>query len=1023
MIVVSDSAAYQVLLGFLSPADHASLRLVSRSWQALVDRSLGCLYPLAVTPFNFGFGSVPCLVYQSLFQSSSIKQHLLDAGPVHAGFYLISRQFTNLHTLAVDCQSKGCVDFEHLPLLLSLRRLRLGQFSFSEDALAGGLGRCSGLQVLHLESQQAMLQVRSLRHLSGLAALQELVVQPRGYINVPPESAAGLAALACLTRLTQLQLVTAIKPSRCPLPGDPSSSSSLVGPFDDTHGFPAGRSVFFNSSSAAGGCQLSVALAHLARLQVLRLVGVAGLPGSLSGLSCLRELSLERVGCLSRQALTGLQKLSQLTALTLLAAAEPLFDQQQQLGGMHAAASSSSSSSSDSPWLLLLQLPQLRELVVGVVPRNQTLNLTTTLAQNLEPPEPYGTGHTRHPSDAAAATSRQPSVDLWQQQAFSHTGLGLEAQRGRPGLVLRQQQQQQQGSGCDQGLWFQQGCGGQRYAQQEGAAVTAYVTPGLWSDLADMQGVQRVAVEARGWHSAAITAQYSSAAEAAASMMTWHCVAPPLPPSLQPTSAAAHASSALSAGALGVWFNHPSQCGYCPSLLPLLLLAPRPCMGRLGLLQQQAAAQQLLAVQQQQAVGVGDGGLAEAHHHQHQHMVLRGAGPESAARRLLLAQLRAAMHPSKLLLVLGASATHLRRLELTVDQSWPGSVLASLGQLRRLSQLQVLKLDCGRQAPPPEMWSGLSGLTSLQWLCLRWLDTLPAACLAPLTGLVALQLKAITLPPAAAELAEALAGMPKLSALAIEGGLLGVQGDWLRDAAGLLRHGRWTSSWVEHTLCRQPHLRVLGSITAALLMTVALNSPRWPEMVASTLLAAAAGAVFVLAVAASLLSLMLASTGAAAGHGGEVRSQQHQAGPAGGPEVYFEGQAGPEGPEDQAAAAAANRVEVAAVGRGSAVVRLVAEMPELRFLDVTWLNLEPWELQGLAQQQQLHYLGLCRQQAGVLLSQEASGGGVWGGRAGDADVLGGAGWLEGGPAMVLVEAPAGFDEVIERDVMTSAAAE
>lgn len=61
--------------------------------------------------------------------------------------------------------------------------------------------------------------------------------------------------------------------------------------------------------------------------------------------------------------------------------------------------------------------------------------------------------------------------------------------------------------------------------------------------------------------------------------------------------------------------------------------------------------------------------------------------------------------------------------------------------------LQVLKLDCGRQAPPPEMWSGLSGLTSLQWLCLRWLDTLPAACLAPLTGLVALQLKAITVPP------------------------------------------------------------------------------------------------------------------------------------------------------------------------------------------------------------------------------------------------------------------------------------
>jgi hypothetical protein len=122
--------------------------------QALVDRSLGCLHPLAVTPFNFGFSSVPCLVYQSLFQSSSIKQHLLDAGPVHAGFYLISRQFTNLHTLSVDCQSKGCVDYEHLALLPALRRLRLCQFSFTDDAFAAGLGRCRGLQVLHLEGQQ-----------------------------------------------------------------------------------------------------------------------------------------------------------------------------------------------------------------------------------------------------------------------------------------------------------------------------------------------------------------------------------------------------------------------------------------------------------------------------------------------------------------------------------------------------------------------------------------------------------------------------------------------------------------------------------------------------------------------------------------------------------------------------------------------------------------------------------------------------------------------------------------------------
>jgi hypothetical protein len=35
----------------------------------------------------------------------------------------------------------------------------------------------------------------------------------------------------------------------------------------------------------------------------------------------------------------------------------------------------------------------------------------------------------------------------------------------------------------------------------------------------------------------------------------------------------------------------------------------------------------------------------------------------------------------------------------------------------------------------------------LQWLCLRWLEALPVAYLAPLTNLVVLQLKAITRPP------------------------------------------------------------------------------------------------------------------------------------------------------------------------------------------------------------------------------------------------------------------------------------
>jgi hypothetical protein len=230
--------------------------------------------------------------------------------------------------------------------------------------------------------------------------------------------------------------------------------------------------------------------------------------------------SLERVGSISRQSLTGLQKLNQLTALTLLAAAEPFDPQQQLSAGMDAAAAAglpwagyheqylhgtgaSSSSSSDSAWMVLLQLPHLRELVVGVVPRGQTLNLTTTLTQKLESPPPYGTCHMRMHSMAAAAAAADASLtaaaktaDPWmaaqqQQQQRQQAGLGSDVHRGRPGLMLHHhrhhQQQQQQGSSSQAGGWFLQGSAGQRYAQQEGAGVTAYVTPSQWSELADMQ--------------------------------------------------------------------------------------------------------------------------------------------------------------------------------------------------------------------------------------------------------------------------------------------------------------------------------------------------------------------------------------------------------------------------------------------------------------------------------------------------------------------------------------------------------
>jgi hypothetical protein len=66
--------------------------------------------------------------------------------------------------------------------------------------------------------------------------------------------------------------------------------------------------------------------------------------------------------------------------------------------------------------------------------------------------------------------------------------------------------------------------------------------------------------------------------------------------------------------------------------------------------------------------------------------------------------------------------------------------------------------------------------------------------------------------------------MQHLTALAIEGALLDAGGgDWLRDFVGLLRHGRWTSSWVEHLLCRQYHLRVMGSLTGALWMSTGVR--------------------------------------------------------------------------------------------------------------------------------------------------------------------------------------------------------
>lgn len=187
-----------------------------------------------------------------------------------------------------------------------------------------------------------------------------------------------------------------------------------------------------------------------------------------------------------------------------------------------------------------------------------------------------------------------------------------------------------------------------------------------------MQGLQHVVVEARGWHSAAVTARYNSVGEAVSSMMTWPSVGPldPLAAAAaagagstssrgawlqqQPCSsgntgllaglahmvgfnnnssssgsigprlsaaadlhrwnlsdhqqhqwsnlgsksaAAKSAAPLVSYGAVGVFINHPSQQGYLPGLPQLLVLALRPGMGQLGLVQQRLVQQHLMAVQ------------------------------------------------------------------------------------------------------------------------------------------------------------------------------------------------------------------------------------------------------------------------------------------------------------------------------------------------------------------------------------------------------------------------------------------
>jgi hypothetical protein len=122
--------------------------------QALVDRSVSCLYPFAITATDFAFCSVTSLVYKSLFQSNSVRHHAVNLSLGH-GFQAMARQFTALQTLEVDCCSKAySAGLEGLHLMTQLRRLKLNQFPFKAECFEGGIAACSGLQVLHLECQQ-----------------------------------------------------------------------------------------------------------------------------------------------------------------------------------------------------------------------------------------------------------------------------------------------------------------------------------------------------------------------------------------------------------------------------------------------------------------------------------------------------------------------------------------------------------------------------------------------------------------------------------------------------------------------------------------------------------------------------------------------------------------------------------------------------------------------------------------------------------------------------------------------------
>jgi len=107
---------------------------------------------------------------------------------------------------------------------------------------------------------------------------------------------------------------------------------------------------------------------------------------------------------------------------------------------------------------------------------------------------------------------------------------------------------------------------------------------------------------------------------------------------------------------------------------------------------------------------------------------------------------------------------------------------------------------CPPSPPPPALHNqqpGLSHLSRLQWLSLGYFESAHLPPFSHLPRLRALQLRSLIHPPTAASLAEALAPLPCLQYLAIEGSRLdgvgvgagvgvgvGVGGSWLSPSAG-----------------------------------------------------------------------------------------------------------------------------------------------------------------------------------------------------------------------------------------------